>query len=102
MQRTKAAEPAYAQKGTDMTLYDKKLMKITARTARGDDVKLQLPVKRLIGQAGKLPLPDDMVRGIETSEIIGMISDCFEAETEGELLNTASADGSKLSISIGD
>ncbi len=88
-----------------MTLYDKKLMKITARTARGDDVKLQLPVaavKRLIRQAGKLPLPDDMVRGIETSEIIGMISDCFEAETEGELLNTASADGSKLSISIGD
>ena len=47
-----------------MTFYDRKLVRMTAVPPKGDDVKLQLPVaavKRLIDQAGKLPLPDDVV-----------------------------------------
>ena len=39
-----------------MTFYDRKLVRMTAVTPKGDDVKLQLPVaavKRLIDQAGK-------------------------------------------------
>ena len=88
-----------------MTFYDRKLVRMTAVTPKGDDVKLQLPVaavKRLINQAGKLPLPDDMVQGIDTAELTEIIRTCFEAETEGELVNVSSSGGAKFRVSIGD
>ena len=82
-----------------MTFYDRKLVRMTAVTPKGDDVKLQLPVaavKRLIDQAGKLPLPDDMVQGIDTAELMEIIRTCFEAETEGELVNVSSSRRSEV------
>lgn len=94
-----------AKRGKGMTFYDRKLVRMTAVTPEGDDVRLQLPVaavKRLINQAGKLPLPDDMVQGIDTAELIEIIGTCFEAETEGELLNVSASNGAKFHVSIGD
>lgn len=88
-----------------MTFYDRKLVRMTAVTPKGDDVKLQLPVaavKRLIEHAGKLPLPDDMVQGIDTDELMEIIRTCLEAETEGELVNVSTSNGAELRVSIGD
>ena len=85
-----------------MTFYDRKLVRMTAVTPKGDDVKLQLPVAAVKRLAGKLPLPDDMVQGIDTAELMEIIRTCFEAETEGELVNVSSSGGAKFRVSIGD
>ena len=58
-----------------MTFYDRKLVRMTAVTPKGDDVKLQL---------------------------LEIIRTCFEAETEGELVNVSSSGGAKFRVSIGD
>ncbi len=88
-----------------MTPYDKKLVRLTADIPNGDNVMLQLPVaavKKLAQKAGRLPLPEELLRSVDMDEILKEIDTNFKKRVTGEIFRYDSPDGTKIRITITD
>ena len=85
------------------TGYDKKMFRILVDSADGDTVHIQFPigaVKKILKVTGKLPIPDEDLKGVDLSQMMAAISDCLDAEMEGDFVNVDAADGTKVRIYV--
>lgn len=83
--------------------YDKKMFRILVDGASGDKVKVQFPVgavKKLLKATGKLPIPEKDLQGIDLSGMMDAVSECLEAELEGDFVNVESTDGTTVRIFV--
>ena len=86
-----------------MTQYDKRMLRITADNPKGDKVNVRLPiaaVKKLLKATGSLPVPKEKLDGIELEDLMKAISECLEAETEGDIITIDAADGMRLRVFV--
>ncbi|MGI6069272.1 MAG: SHOCT-like domain-containing protein [Blautia sp.] len=83
--------------------YDKKMFRILVDSADGDTVHIQFPigaVRKILKATGKLPIPDKDLEGVDLSQMMDAISDCLNAEVEGDFVNVDAADGTKVRIFV--
>ncbi|WP_102410253.1 SHOCT-like domain-containing protein [Beduinella massiliensis] len=83
--------------------YDKKLLRVLVESAEGDNVKIQFPVgaiKKIVKATGKLPISEASLQGVDLTEVMEAVSECLDAEVEGDFVNVESADGTTVRIFV--
>jgi len=84
--------------------YDKKLFRILVDgTQGGDKVKIQFPigaVKRILKVTGKLPIPEESLKGMDLQAMMDAVIDCLDEELEGDFINVSAADGTNVRIFV--
>lgn len=83
--------------------YDKKMFRIIVDSVVGDKVNIQFPVgaiKKILKVTGKLPIPDEQLKGIDLAEMMEVIGECLDEEIEGDFVNVNAADGTKVRIFV--
>lgn len=83
--------------------YDKKLFRIIVDSTGGDKVKIQFPVgavKKILKVTGKLPIPEKELEGVDISSMMDAVSECLDAEMEGDFVNVEAADGTTVRIFV--
>ncbi|MBS4917811.1 MAG: hypothetical protein KHZ93_09595 [Clostridiales bacterium] len=83
--------------------YDKKLFRVLVDSTSGDKVKIQFPVgaiKRILKATGKLPIPEKDLQGVDLSSMMDAVSECLDAEMEGDFVNVEAADGTTVRIFV--
>lgn len=83
--------------------YDKKLFRVLVDSTSGDKVKIQFPVgaiKRILKATGKLPIPEKDLQGVDLSSMMDAVSECLDAEMEGDSVNVEAADGTTVRIFV--
>lgn len=84
-------------------LYDKKMFRIIVDSVSGDKVNIQFPVgaiKKILKVTGKLPIPEKDLEGVDLSSMMDAISECLDAEIEGDFVNVEAADGTTVRIFV--
>lgn len=85
------------------TNYDKKLFRIMVDSLTGDKVSIQLPIgaiKKVLKATGKLPIPEQDLQGVDLSSVMDAVSECLDAELEGDFVNVNAADGTTVRIYV--
>lgn len=83
--------------------YDKKLFRVLVDSTSGDKVKIQFPVgaiKKILKATGKLPIPEKDLQGVDLSSMMDAVSECLDAEMEGDFVNVEAADGTTVRIFV--
>ena len=83
--------------------YDKKLFRVLVDSTSGDKVKIQFPVgaiKRILKATGKLPITEKDLQGVDLSSMMDAVSECLDAEMEGDFVNVEAADGTTVRIFV--
>lgn len=83
--------------------YDKKMFRILVDGVSGDKIKVQFPVgavKKLLKATGRLPIPEKDLQDVDLSSMMEAISECLEAEIEGDFVNVESADGTTVRVFV--
>ncbi|WP_394927207.1 hypothetical protein [uncultured Robinsoniella sp.] len=83
--------------------YDKKMFRIIVDSISGDKVNIQFPVgaiKKILKVTGKLPIPEKDLEGVDLSSMMDAISECLDAEIEGDFVNVEAADGTTVRIFV--
>lgn len=83
--------------------YDKKMFRIIVDSISGDKVNIQFPVgaiKKILKVTGKLPIPEKDLEGIDLSSMMDAISECLDAEIEGDFVNVEAADGTTVRVFV--
>ena len=83
--------------------YDKKLFRVLVDSTSGDKVKIQFPggaIKRILKATGKLPIPEKDLQGVDLSSMMDAVSECLDAEMEGDFVNVEAADGTTVRIFV--
>lgn len=84
------------------TVYDKKMFRIIV-DSEGDKVNIQFPVgavKKILKATGKLPIPDESMKGVDLSDIMDAVAECLDGEIVGDFINVESADGTTVRIYV--
>lgn len=85
------------------TSYDKKMFRIIVDSTTGDKVNVQFPIsaiKKILKVTGKLPIPEQDLKGVDLPAMMDAISECLEAEIEGDFVNVDAADGTKVRVFV--
>lgn len=88
---------------TESKNYDDRFLKIKMISTDGDKFNFQLPVKVIKGilkVSGSLPIQAEGINGVDMVNLINTISESFENETVGEILNLTSNDGTTIKVVI--
>lgn len=83
--------------------YDKKMFRIIVDSISGDKVNIQFPVgaiKKILKVTGKLPIPEKDLEGVDLSSMMDAVSECLDAEIEGDFVNVEAADGTTVRIFV--
>lgn len=83
--------------------YDKKMFRIIVDSISGDKVNIQFPVgaiKKILKVTGKLPIPEKDLEGVDLSSMMNAVSECLDAEIEGDFVNVEAADGTTVRIFV--
>lgn len=83
--------------------YDKKMFRIIVDSISGDKVNIQFPVgaiKKILKVTGKLPIPEKDLEGVDLSSMMDAVSECLDAEIEGDFVNVEVADGTTVRIFV--
>lgn len=83
--------------------YDQKLLRIVVDSPQGDKVNIQFPVggiKKIMKATGKIPLPENQMPGIDLSAMMEAVSECLDAEIEGDFVNISTSDGTIVRIFV--
>lgn len=86
-----------------MCSYDKKMFRIIVDSISGDKVNIQFPVgaiKKILKVTGKLPIPEKDLEGVDLSSMMDAVSECLDAEIEGDFVNVEAADGTTVRIFV--
>lgn len=84
--------------------YDKKMFRVIVDSASGDNVTIQFPVgaiKKIVKATGKLPIPEKELEGVDLSGMMEAVSECLDAEVEGDFVNVDAADGTSVRVFVG-
>ena len=101
MSAMQAAVPSKPETGKGG--YDKKMFRVLVDSVSGDKVKIQFPVgaiRRILKATGKLPIPDKDLQGVDLSEMMDAVSECLDAEVEGDFVHVEAADGTTVRIFV--
>ncbi|WP_244834466.1 hypothetical protein [Clostridium sp. BJN0001] len=88
---------------TEKKNYNDRFLKIKMISDDGNKLNFQLPVKTIkaiLKISGKLPIQAEGINGIDMADLISTISESFENETVGEILNITSNDGNVIKVVI--
>ena len=91
------------QTGLAKNSYDKKMFRVLVDSTTGDKVKVQFPVgaiKKILKATGKLPIPEKDLQGVDLSSMMDAISECLDAEIEGDFVNVEAADGTIVRVYV--
>lgn len=91
------------QTAVTRTSYDKKMFRIIVDSTTGDKVKVQFPVgaiKKILKVTGKLPIPEQELEGVDLPAMMDAITECLEAEIDGDFVNVEAADGTTVRIYV--
>ena len=83
--------------------YDKKMFRVIVDSTNGDKVKIQFPVgaiRKILKATGKLPIPEEELKGVDLSGMMEAIAECMSEEIEGDLVNVEGADGTVVRIFV--
>ena len=83
--------------------YDRKLLRVLVESAEGDNVKIQFPVgaiKKIVKATGKLPISEAHLLGVDLSGVMEAVTECLDAQVEGDFVNVESADGTTVRIFV--
>ena len=83
--------------------YDKKMFRVVVDSPAGDKVKIQFPVgaiKKILKATGKLPIPEKDLQGIDLTGMMEGVTECLDAEIEGDFVNVSAADGTTVRIYV--
>ena len=83
--------------------YDKKMFRIIVDSETGDKVKIQFPVgaiKKILKATGRLPIPEKDLQGVDLTEMMDAVSECLDAEIEGDFINVEAADGTSVRMFV--
>lgn len=83
--------------------YDKKMFRVIVDSISGDKVNIQFPVgaiKKILKVTGKLPIPEKDLEGVDLSSMMDAISECLDAEIEGDFVNVEAADGTTVRVFV--
>lgn len=83
--------------------YDKKMFRVIVDSTNGDKVKIQFPVgaiRKILKVTGKLPIPEEELKGVDLSGMMEAIAECLSEEIEGDLVNVEGADGTVVRIFV--
>lgn len=83
--------------------YDRKLFRVLVESAEGDNVKIQFPVgaiKKIVKATGKLPISEANLQGVDLTGVMEAVSECLDAQVEGDFVNVESADGTTVRIFV--
>lgn len=83
--------------------YDKKMFRIVVDSVGGDKANVQFPVggiKKILKATGKLPIPDENLKGVDIGAMIDGICECLDDEIEGDLVNVTAADGTTVRVFV--
>lgn len=83
--------------------YDRKMFRILVDSPDGDKVKVQFPVgavRKILKVTGKLPIPEESLRGMDLSGMMDAVSECLDGEIEGDFVNVDSADGTTVRVFV--
>lgn len=84
-------------------VYDKKMFRIIVDSTSGDKVKIQFPVgavRKILKVTGKLPIPEKELEGVDLSGMLDAVSECLDAQVEGDFVNVDAADGTTVRIFV--
>lgn len=83
--------------------YDRYMFRIIVNSPQGDKINVNMPVgavRRLLKAAGKFPIPEDKIRGIEFSEMMEAVEQCLRDEIIGDIVSVDAADGTAVRIFV--
>lgn len=103
MDAMQTEQPAPEQTALVKSGYDKKLFRIIVDSVDGDKVKIQFPVgaiKKILKATGRLPIPEKDLQGVDLSDMMDAVSECLDAEIEGDFVNVEGADGTTVRIFV--
>lgn len=83
--------------------YDRKMFRIIVDGAKGDKVNIQLPVgavRRILDIAGRLPVPEETFQGVDVSELMDAVKQCFAEGAQGDLVDADIADGTRVRVCV--
>lgn len=83
--------------------YDKKMFRVIVDSTNGDKVKIQFPVgaiRKILKVTGKLPIPEEELKGVDLSGMMEAIAECLSEEIEGDLVNVEGTDGTVVRIFV--
>lgn len=83
--------------------YDRKMFRIIVDGAKGDKVNIQLPVgavRRILDIAGRLPVPEETFQGVDVSELMDAVIQCFAEGAQGDLVDADTADGTRVRVCV--
>lgn len=85
--------------------YDKKMFRIIVDSVSGDGdkVKIQFPVgavKKILKATGKLPIPEQELQGVDLSGMMDAVSECLDAEIEGDFVSVEESNGTTVRIFV--
>lgn len=56
-------------------------------------------IKKIVKATGKLPISEASLQGVDLTEVMEAVSECLDAEVEGDFVNVESADGTRCASS---
>ena len=87
----------------EKTNYDKKMFRIIVDSTGGDKVNIQFPVgaiKKILKVTGKLPISEKNLEGVDIASMMDAVSECLDAEIEGDFVNVTAADGTTVRVFV--
>ena len=66
-------------------------------------MNVQFPVggiKKILKATGKLPIPEENLKGVDLSAMMDAISECLDEEIQGDFVNVTAADGTKVRVFV--
>ena len=87
----------------EKTNYDKKMFRIIVDSTGGDKVNIQFPVgaiKKILKVTGKLPISEKNLVGVDIASMMDAVSECLDAEIEGDFVNVDAMDGTTVRIFV--
>lgn len=83
--------------------YDRKMFRIIVDSVEGDKVNVQFPVgaiKKILKVTGKLPIPEENLKGLDLPALMDAIVDCLDEELDGDFVNVSAADGTTVRVFV--
>ena len=83
--------------------YDKKIFRVIVDSQTGDKVKIQFPVgaiRKILKVTGKLPIPEKDLEGVDLPGMMEAVSECLDAEIEGDFVSVEAADGTTVRVFV--
>lgn len=83
--------------------YGRKMFRIIVDSVDGDKVNIQFPVdavRKILKATGTLPIPEKNLQGVDLSSMMEAITECLDAELEGDFVNVEAADGTTVRVFV--